>query len=67
MVAKTTLYFGEQPPITAPTSEQRLIETHFQDEWGTGLLVLRGIFAGERGIADSLHPTLHIGAETSRI
>lgn len=62
MVAKTTSYFGEHPPIMAhvgATADRNL----YQDEWRSGLLVLRGLFAGERGTANFLHLIPHIVTE----
>jgi hypothetical protein len=44
-------------------SEKTLIAIRCQDERWTGLLVPRGLFAGERGMANFLHPIPHIGAE----
>lgn len=61
MVAKTTLYFGEHPPIAGvgATADRN----PYQDVRRTGLLVPRGLFAGEWGTANFLHPIPHIAAE----
>jgi hypothetical protein len=62
MVAKTTLFFGERSPFTARVGATT-DRNPCQDERRTGLLVPRGLFAGEWGTANFLHPIPHIGVE----
>jgi hypothetical protein len=62
MVTKMILYFGEHPPIT-PRVGATTDRSHRQDERRTGLLIPRGLFAREWGIANSLHSIPLTGAE----
>jgi hypothetical protein len=51
MVAKTISYYGKYSPITARVGVRQTADhIHCQDERRTGLLVPRGLLAGERGI-----------------
>jgi hypothetical protein len=54
MVAKMISYYGKHSPIMARVGAKQTVDyTHCQGERRTGLLVTRGLLAGERGTRTS--------------